>query len=395
VRPSRTTVAVTAILLVVAVGTGSALVLDVDGDGIPTHEEYGETDPFASDTDGDGLDDDQESAFGSDPTKVDTDGDGLTDSEEYWGTSGYDGVGVDSEQVGFEWKRSDPTSTDTDADGIPDGKEVEKGLDPTAEDSDGDNLSDPRELEGPTDPTLADTDGDNLLDGWEVRGETPKGADISEADPLHKDAFVHVLYLRGANEELPLNVYAQIRRWFRDMPVQNPDGETGIRVHVTGEQHTTRSIDEWVHDDGSTTAGVSGFMAMREFYNTNTIGAKTGSHFLVVIPGDNVPVRGGGNAGGTKVSLIRQWNGYGEQAYARTIVHEMLHNMVREVGGQDCNGQMHTCEGFLSYTDDESLSDAAAQKLNQNGFADPVYREQMNATDCEETIYYKEQCGVE
>ncbi|WP_135854874.1 hypothetical protein [Halorussus salinus] len=384
-------------VVVLAVGAGSAFLLDVDGDGIPTREEVGATDPLSADTDGDGLDDDVEPGFGSDPTVADTDGDGLTDSEEYWGNRGYDSLGVGTDSP-FEWKRSDPASKDSDGDGIADAAEVEAGLNPTAKDSDGDGLSDPREREGPTDPANRDTDGDQLLDGWEVRGETDGGANIAEADPLHKDAFVHVLYLRGADETLPLPVFSRTKEWFREMPVRNPDGETGIDVHVTDEQRTDRSIDEWVHEDGNTTFGVGGYMVMREFYNRETIGANTGSHFLVVIPGDDVPVRGGGNAGGSKTSIIRQWQGGDsttERRYARTIVHEMLHNMVREVGGQDCNGQMHTCEGFLSYTEDTYLSERATRKLNRSGFVGPVYPEQMNATNCEETMYYEDQCGVE
>lgn len=378
-------------VLLLVLGVGSAVAVDVDGDGIATYQEFGETNPLVADTDDDDLDDGRERAFGADPTTPDTDGDGLTDGEEYWGTSGYE-VGVDPETTPFDWERSDPTDVDTDGDGIEDGVEVDRQMDPTATDSDGDSLPDAREIAGPTDPTRADTDGDNLLDGWEVRGETDSGADISGADPLRKDAFVHVLYLEGADRDLSPGVFGQVAAWFAGMPVENPDGETGIDVHVASEQRLDRSIDVWVRDDGSTTAGVSGFMSMREFYNRETIGEKTGSHFLVVIAGEDVPVRGSGNAGGTKVSLIRKWTGSGETRYARIITHEMLHNMVRRIGGNDCNGKLHTCEGFLSYTDDTYLSSAATEKLNQNGFADPVYRDQMDAETCEDTIYEPELC---
>ncbi|MFC4448641.1 hypothetical protein [Halorussus aquaticus] len=386
-----------AVVLGSAVATGAVLGFDADRDGVPTHEEFGETDPLAADTDGDGLDDDREGAFESDPTRTDTDGDGLTDDEEYRG-AGERETGAVTEESAVEWERSDPTSPDTDGDGIGDATEAEAKMDPTAEDGDGDGLSDPRERDGPTDPTRGDTDGDNLRDGWEIRGTTPKGASIAEADPRHKDAFVHVLYLQGADEELPSSVVSQVKQWYAGMLVENPDGETGIRVHLADEQRTDRSIDEWVHDDGSTTHGVSGFMAMREFYNRETIGENTGSHFLVVIPGEDVPVRGGGNAGGTKTAIVRPWQGTdrsSERSYARTIVHEMLHNMVRRVGGQDCNGEMHTCKGFLSYTDDTHLSNVAAEKLNREGFADPAYPQQMNATTCGETMVYEDQCGLE
>ena len=396
-KSPRTATTVSVVLLfVAAAGVGSAFVLDVDGDEIPAYEEFGATDPLSGDTDGDGLDDAEGATFGSDPTKADTDGDGVDDQSEYWGVRGYSS-GVQTDENNIEWKRSDPTDTDTDGDGIDDGTEVEKGMDPTSDDSDDDGLSDSREFDGATDPASPDTDGDNLADGWEIRGESDEGADLSDADPLHKDMFVHVAYLRGAERELPSGVFADVESWYARMPVRNPDGETGITVHFTDGQRVDRSIDEWERDDGSTTAGVSGFMAMREFYNRETIGEKTGSHFLVVVAGPDVPVRGSGNAGGSKTSIVTPWPGsdHGdERRAARTITHELLHNVVREVGGNDCNGRMHTCEGFLSYENDYYLSEAAKNKINEQGFAPPVYREQMNATNCEATMAYPDECGA-
>jgi hypothetical protein len=84
---------------------------DTDGDGVPDADEkaYG-TDPRASDTDGDQLSDYAElNLYYSDPTVQDTDGDGLTDGLEvnFFGTS--------------------PMLQDTDGDGLDDGYEVVTG----------------------------------------------------------------------------------------------------------------------------------------------------------------------------------------------------------------------------------------------------------------------------
>lgn len=65
-----------------------------------------------SDSDGDGISDDDEVADGTNPDLADTDGDGLDDGRE--------------KELG-----TDPNSQDTDGDGIPDGLEVEFGSDPT------------------------------------------------------------------------------------------------------------------------------------------------------------------------------------------------------------------------------------------------------------------------
>ncbi len=64
------------------------------------------------DSDGDGLSDDQESAFGTDPLKLDSDQDGLTDQEE------------------VIMYKTDPLNPDTDNDTYLDGEEVMNGFNP-------------------------------------------------------------------------------------------------------------------------------------------------------------------------------------------------------------------------------------------------------------------------
>lgn len=128
--------------------------------------------PTALDRDGDGLDDEVElggwtvtvidrlgtpSSFEvvSDPGRADSDGDGLCDGDERaWG--------------------SDPGRADTDGDGLDDPAEVNQwGTEPFIVDTDADSLSDRREIELGTSPVLADTDGDGRDDGIEVAELTP------------------------------------------------------------------------------------------------------------------------------------------------------------------------------------------------------------------------------
>ena len=65
-----------------------------------------------SDSDGDGLTDDEEAAIGTDPLDEDTDGDGLTDADEVE-------------------RGTDPLDQDTDGDGYSDFDEVADGSSPT------------------------------------------------------------------------------------------------------------------------------------------------------------------------------------------------------------------------------------------------------------------------
>ncbi|MCA9878042.1 MAG: hypothetical protein KC442_09675 [Thermomicrobiales bacterium] len=106
----------------------------------------------AGDTDGDGLSDAEEAAYGSDPLNRDYDGDGLSDGEEVY-TYG-----------------TDPVNNDTDGDSLTDGDEIYTyGTSPLSQDSDGDGLGDADELfVYGTGPASFDTDGDGIGDGEEV-----------------------------------------------------------------------------------------------------------------------------------------------------------------------------------------------------------------------------------
>ena len=111
--------------------------------------------PYASDCDGDGLDDFVERFVRhTDPYLADTDGDGLTDNIEV--RSG-----------------TNPLCSDTDDDGMTDGWEVEHGLDPLSDDSeedaDFDGLVNVQEYKNGTDPRCRDTDGDfldDVIEAW-------------------------------------------------------------------------------------------------------------------------------------------------------------------------------------------------------------------------------------
>ena len=207
---------------------------DPDNDGLSNAQEalLG-TDPNNPDTDGDGLDDgDETENDGSvdpgdtDPLDADSDDDGLTDGTEALGP---DGMPISGDET-------DPLLADSDADGLNDG--LESGVtapaaggtsggsvfagtdiaagnfvpdtdpttttDPTNPDSDSDGLLDGVEDangdgatintvgatgstgSGETDPNNADTDNDSLTDGIEVNGIGPLAA-TGPTDPLDSD----------------------------------------------------------------------------------------------------------------------------------------------------------------------------------------------------------------
>lgn len=140
-------------------GPASDETADAAADAAPTPA--AEVAPSATDTDGDGLSDEEEAVYGSDPLNSDYDADGILD-------------GVEVNQYG-----SDPVNNDTDGDTLVDGDEVNQfGSNPASSDGDGDGIGDASEIyESGTSPSNFDTDGDGAADGDEVAvGTDPNDA---------------------------------------------------------------------------------------------------------------------------------------------------------------------------------------------------------------------------
>lgn len=144
-------------------------VIDSDGDGLSDGMEaaYG-TNPANPDTDGDGLRDDAEIfVHNTDPLNADTDGDGVSDSAELAaGSLPLDPSstpefcdGADNDLDGSV----DEGFTDTDRDGQSDCVDL---------DDDSDGLTDLEEAALGTNPLSSDTDGDGFRDGIEVAAGT-------------------------------------------------------------------------------------------------------------------------------------------------------------------------------------------------------------------------------
>jgi outer membrane protein OmpA-like peptidoglycan-associated protein/opacity protein-like surface antigen len=109
----------------------------------------------STDSDGDGISNEEEIAYGTNPYKADTDGDGLTDYEEI-----------------YIYKTS-PVLADTDGDGLNDNEEITLNLNPNNPDTDGDGLTDYEEVKiYKTFAHLPDSDFDGISDYNEIRSNT-------------------------------------------------------------------------------------------------------------------------------------------------------------------------------------------------------------------------------
>jgi regulation of enolase protein 1 (concanavalin A-like superfamily) len=96
----------------------------------------------------------------------------------------------------------------------------------------------------------ADRDGDGLYDIWETDGidinqDSIVDLDLSAlgADPNHKDLFVEVDELAG--QSFPQAARNMVIAAFADAPVMNPDGNSGIALHVIMDEDNVVSSSPW------------------------------------------------------------------------------------------------------------------------------------------------------
>jgi hypothetical protein len=325
-----------------------ALPIYTDDDGLADGAEVTEhgTDPTVPDTDDDGLVDGLEvTEYGTDPTVVDTDDDGLADGPE------------------VTEHGTDPTVADTDGDGLDDSSEADGPTSPRLADTDDDGLDDGREMDIGTDPTVPDTDGDGLLDGAEVNGETADGVALPDSDPLSMDLYVRISYAGSATQK-PSSFLSDLRSQWAKMPVDNPDGTTGIDLHTTeGPRHS-----ETVTFTGGN------FGIIRSDYYTDNVGDRADIYHNVMFvdfdDGDRYDgygdVPGHFSIAETNIEPRLQRN---------VIVHELLHGIVGPIEADTAcpDDPIHTCSnGWLQQTvrsgEDEFLSEEIADEIERNGF---------------------------
>lgn len=157
------------------------------------------TSPTDPDTDGDGLPDGWEAAYGMDPL-VDNTGDPRTDADA---DPDLDGL-TNAQEAALG---TNPFQPDTDGDGMDDGWEMRHGFDPTTHnaqtertdddadaDLDGDGLTNADESAWGTDPGNRDSDGDGVSDGAEVAQNSDPADPSDEGRP---DSRVAVSFYFG------------------------------------------------------------------------------------------------------------------------------------------------------------------------------------------------------
>lgn len=231
---------------------------------------------------------------------------------------------------------------------------------------DGDGLNQSVEAGLGTDPRKRDTDGDLLSDGEEARNQAQSGAELSNSDPLRKDLYVVLLVGQGV-EPNSQSERAELERAFATMNVSNP-GEPGIAVHVV-----VRRLDHRVIVTNRSDAEAT----LREGHESLAPARQCVYHSVVVGTVQNESFQGLGSSPGfgALADGSERFDRGGRSVFVRTLVHELLHNLVGSI-----DGQAHSDTGWLSHSNSKTaenarLSDAVARKLGSEGFQESEYYE--------------------
>lgn len=199
---------------------------------------------------------------------------------------------------------------------------------------------------------LIDTDGDKLPDTWEISGYDADGdGDIDidfpamGANPYKKDLFVEMDWMPRADggiELAPVEDLDRIVDVFATYPVRNPDGSTGINLHLDageargekynlggGNQVEYNPLDNHLNDLATIKAqpgnfdpartGIFYYMIWADLYSKNS------SSGLAWTPGMDFLVTVGQTYYGRGNSNVR----------VGTFIHEFGHNLGLGHGGND------------------------------------------------------------
>ncbi|NPD26137.1 hypothetical protein HPP06_22215 [Corallococcus exiguus] len=198
-------------------------------------------------------------------------------------------------------------------------------------DTDGDGVCDKVEAQYGTNPQSTDTDGDRLSDYAELFGSGGVDLPTLGANARRKDIFIEADYY--ANRKPTQGALNRVITAFANAPVSNPDGSTGITLHLALDQQIAAADADtdlnpvWTDFDKIKAkyfaAARAPFFHYMLFANTYSGGTSSGisrgipAHdFVVTLGGWSTP-------GGTELQQ------------AGTIMHELGHNIGLRHGGTD------------------------------------------------------------
>ncbi len=198
-----------------------------------------------------------------------------------------------------------------------------------------------------TDPDIADTDSDGLSDGDEVLG-TPAGLDLRAlgAQPGRRDVFVEVDWFEDSevcgfshSHQLGRDAVRIAVETFAAAPVRNPDGSSGVTLHVEhGQDRPLQGGNLIVDEDANITGRVDGeFLELKaQHFAEDRHGVY---HYVIAAHSYD----GTGSSGWAEINgddfLVATHCWHDNDVWvAGTLIHELGHNLGLNHGGNTgCN----------------------------------------------------------
>lgn len=229
-----------------------------------------------------------------------------------------------------------------------------------------------------------DNDGDGLCDNWETDGidfdldgkvdfviaDVNKDGvvDASEhADPNHKDVYVEVDWM--ALHQPLTAAFDMVVQAFANAPVTNPDGKTGVRLHILADEQAIAHYDLLPFRSRATEPNFysvknASFGTASERASMNHVALLSAKHLvfhyaLFTHKEEAVGNTGIGEIGGTNFEIalghpkMRLINGHprGDASQqAATFMHELGHNLGLHHGGSDDENCKPNYLSIMSYS---------------------------------------------
>ncbi len=205
-----------------------------------------------------------------------------------------------------------------------------------------------------TNPNNPDTDNDGIMDGDEVYG-TLGGLNLPSfgCNPCRKDLLVETDWLRATGAPVDQNKFHvnQVNRVvaaFNSSPVTNPNGVTGIKLHVDYGQAPYGGGNAVLDPSGNDTLDNTTFGIDGEFTTVKTanFAANRNGYFHYCLLHDKYSVGGvyqnsSGLAelpGDDFIVTMSQWFSGDHPFQGNTFMHELGHNLfIRHGGNEDLN----------------------------------------------------------
>ena len=219
-------------------------------------------------------------------------------------------------------------------------------------DTDRDGLVSVNEREAGTDPDRPTTAGDGIPDGMKYRGETPAGHTLDDPHIAQKDLYVQVLYSPD-EDRLTSSEKETLRDWWWDFGVDNPDGTSGINLHIEEGPNNGR-LDEPPQQGNA-------IDYHKKYHNEEYMGDRNGIYYLLVFGElddlENTDIAGQALSGG-QTAVVEP--NLPSRSKLQVMSHELLHNIVGRLESTFVSEEqmkcgfdfepdnVHTCDGLLS-----------------------------------------------